>query len=119
MTFNMAMEILNEWFEHQHGGCDETTCAMSAAKNGGYDHYAIKLLTDAIGFSDDEDDEDDALAYRAYEKIKPMKKWANAVDTEWMRFVKETPHIHCKHCNAVIWHYEDCDKYCSSCGGQS
>jgi hypothetical protein len=28
----------------------------------------------------------------------------------------EVPHMDCKHCNSVIWEYEDCAGYCSNCG---
>ena len=110
MRILSRIEKLFELTERDHGGCDDTTCALGVALAQGYHLIAIESWASS-GASDMEFD-------RLYEKLPITYRLGGR---QWHLEVKEfnkIPTAKCG-CGSYIYEPEDCNYHCSNCGKQA
>lgn len=105
------LERLDELYEEEHGGCDESTCSMQVAFEHGYTIHAIECFASSGAASDE--------FYKLLKKI-PRKLLSKYSRHEAHMFCNEVSHAECPHCNAISWQVEYLTNskgeiYCGNC----
>jgi hypothetical protein len=106
-----AYELLEQLFEREHGGCDDTTCSMSVAFAYGYRLHALSVWGSTS-----------AASWRFGLLLNYVRGSAfdKAERREVKAFLSEVSHAECE-CGSYVYVYElECnDGYCSNCGGNA
>jgi len=101
------LEKLDRLFEKEHGGCTDNTCSMSLCFAAGYTMHAIECFKNSGAASTKFNTLIEKLP------VEKLRYWANK---EAEDFTRETPHVECKNCNAIIWNTPSGENpCCDSC----
>lgn len=108
---NLILNKLEELYEEEHGGCEESTCSMQVAFEHGYTIHALDCFASSGAASDE--------YYALWNKIpRKLKDAYSRYEAELL--CKEISNAECSYCNAVSWQIEYLKNtkgeiYCGSC----